>query len=551
MTALLVIVFLVGLVGSIFCWVNPYLKTFIKVGVSALCVLVVFAVLMATSAKYIDNDSFGIVTKKFGGGSMPVGQNVAFNGENGIQAQYLTKGWNWWIWPWQYEVQSYKWTTIKDGEIAYVEALEGQPLDDQEAFAPEWDSVDEMLDPVNFLTNGGKKGPQETLIKQGRYTIHPYLFKVETGAVTVVPLGQVAVVKSNVGNSKCEKDKIGLVHGNWNDRKNSCVGTWNTALTPARYWLHKKIYEITFIPTLDVEVAYLTPKTTGKTTDGKHMADYQYGAIGVKSLDGYKFPVDVRGVYHITAENAPKVVVTIGRAEEVLSKLMNPAVRSTFRNAAETAKALDYVKDRTKQEAIAKERIVKRLKPYGITVDEILMAEIAPDGSLDDLLKTQTDRELALQLQETFTVQKMAALKEQELAKEKQKALEEKKLAAAEYQVHIAKQNKLQRVVDAEAFAQEKVISANADSEQKLIAARAEAQRVEMIAKANANKIEWAGIAQAKAHQLSVDAIGRENTSALKLMETVERGKIQITPNILVGAGGTILDALVGNLLSK
>ena len=68
-----------------------------------------------------------------------------------------------------------------------------------------------ISDAAYFLGHGGQKGPQTTVLTPGKYRLNLFLWRVKIAAVTDIPKGFVAVVKSNVhsavnvGNLKNDK----------------------------------------------------------------------------------------------------------------------------------------------------------------------------------------------------------------------------------------------------------------------------------------------------------------------------------------------------------
>jgi hypothetical protein len=48
-----------------------------------------------------------------------------------------------------------------------------------------------------------------------------------------------------------------------------------------------------------------------------------------------------------------------------------------------------------------------------------------------------------------------------------------------------------------------------------------------------------------------VKALGRDQVAQLELLKLVAEGKIQITPQVMVGGGGNGIDALVGTILHQ
>ena len=133
------------------------------------------------------------------------------------------------------------------------------------------------------------------------------------------------------------------------------------------------------------------------------------------------------------------------------------------------------------------------------------------------LLKTLTDREIALQEQLTFEEQQRAAEKEKALMRTIQEAEEEKRLATAAYGVQVADEDKKKMIIDAEA----------------------EAEQVRLVAEA-----------KAQAYEMISQVVGPDNAALLEIMKLVATDNIQITPDVMVtgGAGGTT-EALMGTML--
>ena len=134
------------------------------------------------------------------------------------------------------------------------------------------------------------------------------------------------------------------------------------------------------------------------------------------------------------------------------------------------------------------------------------------------MLKTQTDREIALQEQETFQEQQRAAEQQKALSKTQQEAEEEKRLATASYNVKVADEDKKKRIIEAQA----------------------EAEMIMLVAKA-----------QADAYRQISEVLGPENAALLELMKLVSTSGIRITPEVMVSnpsSSGTT-DALMGTIL--
>ena len=477
---------------------------FTGAGVVLLIILVVVLILALSSTVNIAADEVGVVQKKLLGRKLPSGRIIAVDGENGYQADILMPGWHFWKFPWMYKIDKKKDTQIKDGFVGLLTAKDGKSLPPDTTYAPEWEEPDKMRDAKYFLTEGnGYKGPQLTVLTPGNHKINTALFEVEMVPVLNVKVGQAAVIKSNVGERIDAADRLVPV-GN--------RGVWNKALTEGKYFWNTEAKEVILIDIRQVKVSYTSKMETGERTKGQPME-----SINVRSQDGYTFPVEVRVTYEIDPKNAPQVVAKIGDDDLILDKVVTPRVRAIFRNNAEKVKALDYVQSRTIQEDQSLKMLTEDLAKYGITMLEVSIGEVGDEASLGTLLKTLTDREIALQEQTTFEEQQRAAEKEKALKRTVQEAEEENRLATAAYGVKVADE----------------------DRKKVIIAAEAEAEQIRLVADA-----------KAQAYKMISEVVGPQNAALLEIMKLVATENIQITPDVMVSGGtsGTT-EALMGTML--
>jgi len=481
--------------------VNKAMVTFILVVVA----LIVLIAVIAGSVVKIDGDEVGIVEKKLFGRDLSEGKVLAVKGEKGFQAQILMPGWRV-KWKWQYNVTKIKMIEIKEGFVGLIHAADGRSLPASVIYAPEWEDVEKMHNAEYFLGEGkGYSGPQLSVLPPKKYRINTKLFTITPVPITNVEIGTVAVIKSNVGETVDSDDRLVEV---------GQKGVWNKPLTEGKYRLHTQAYEVTPISIRQVKVSYTAEKEAGEGRGYQPMKP-----IKVTTQDGVEFPVAVRITYKIESENAPRIVASVGDDAMVLAKLVTPAVKSVFKNNAEKVKALDYVRNRSTQEKQSAATLKEKLAEYGVTVLEVLIDDVGDEKSigLARILKTQSDREIALQEQTTFEEQQRAAEKQKALTKTTQEAEEEKRLATAMYNVQIAEQ----------------------DKQIKIIGAQAEAELIKVTAEA-----------KALAYKKISEVIGKNNAALIEIMKLVEAGKIRITPEVMVGgAGAGMTDALMGTVL--
>jgi uncharacterized membrane protein YqiK len=145
----------------------------------ALLVVVVLAVLVFISGiRFIPNNRLGIVEKRFSGrGSVKTGF-IALNGEAGFQPNVLRGGLHY-LKPVQYVVHIAPLVTITQGKIGYIFARDGAPLAPDQTLASNV-QVSDFQDVQAFMKNGGQRGPQRRVLREGTYAINLMQFVVIT-----------------------------------------------------------------------------------------------------------------------------------------------------------------------------------------------------------------------------------------------------------------------------------------------------------------------------------------------------------------------------------
>lgn len=466
---------------------------------------VVLVAIFVSSFRFVGENEVGIVIRNVGA-PLPAGKIIATGGEKGPQAKILSPGWHPWLWPVIFDLDLVPVVDIPEGSIGVLTARDGRPLPEGQVYAPEWadDVFERMIDAEYFLTDGGGfGGPQTSVLRPRKYRINTRLFNIEIKPLTNVAPATVGVVKSNVGPARADETAL-VARGE--------RGIWRSPLAPAEYYLNPDAYEVRTVSTATRIVRFAKGSRDGEERE-----------ITVRSSDGFTFPVDVRVEFEILPSDAPLVVSTLGGDGEALSDVLNSVVRAAFRNNAEAVKALDYVRQRSQQETQSLAMIGNDMAKVGVTVTGVRIGDVGDAESLGTLLKTQTDREIALQEQLTFQEQQRAAEQRKALTRTQQEAEEERRLATAQYQVQIAEQRKQERIIEAQA--------------------QAEAIRVE-------------ADAQAQAFQVIAAQIGAGNAALIELLKIVGERGIQITPRVMVngqsGSGANAeTTALIGTMLDS
>jgi uncharacterized membrane protein YqiK len=95
-----------------------------------------------------------------------------------------------WRMPIQYVVHQMPLVTITQGKIGYIFARDGQPLYPAQTLATNITARD-FQDVEGFLKNGGQRGPQRLILREGTYAINLLQFIVITeGRVFSMPLNR-------------------------------------------------------------------------------------------------------------------------------------------------------------------------------------------------------------------------------------------------------------------------------------------------------------------------------------------------------------------------
>ncbi|RPJ51540.1 MAG: flotillin family protein, partial [Chloroflexi bacterium] len=151
----------------------------------ALVVLVLFAL---SGIRFIPNIQIGIVEKRFGRRSVK-GGFIALNKEAGYQPDVLRGGMHY-LRPLQYVVHIKPLVTIPQGRIGYIFARDGQPLSPMQVLASN-EKANDFQDAAAFLRNGGQRGPQRQILREGTYAINLAQFVVITEEqIYYLPLGR-------------------------------------------------------------------------------------------------------------------------------------------------------------------------------------------------------------------------------------------------------------------------------------------------------------------------------------------------------------------------
>jgi uncharacterized membrane protein YqiK len=136
-----------------------------------------------------------------------------------------------------------------------------------------------------------------------------------------------------------------------------------------------------------------------------HHYDERLSSINVRSKDGFSFSLDVSQIIHIGMKNAPRVISRVGSMQNLVDHVLQPTVGNYFRNSAQQVTVLDFLWARSERQQEAFHNIRKAIEAYDVECIDTLIGDIAPPA---ELMKTQTDRKIAAELQRTYDAQREA-----------------------------------------------------------------------------------------------------------------------------------------------
>jgi regulator of protease activity HflC (stomatin/prohibitin superfamily) len=267
--------------------------------------------------------------------------------------------------------------------------------------------------------------------------------------------------------------------------------------------------------------------------------------------------MDVSVIIHIPMKNAPKVIANLGSVRNMISQVLEPAISSHFRNAAQYIKALDLYTQRKELQEKAKEHIDTVLRVHHIDSKDTLIADVVLPV---ELTKTVTDRQIAEQEKKTFATQKEAQDERRNLENAKAQANMQPQVVESERNVEIQKNLAEGRIKEAEGSKQAAILMAEGQAtavrleaggkaEATKVNADADSEAIKKVGGAEAEIILAKGVSTAEAYKLEVAAMGREVFGQIRVVEKIAASDLKLIPdNLILGGGGNDGNAMVNGL---
>jgi uncharacterized membrane protein YqiK len=419
--------------------------------------------------------------------------------------------------------------TIGPERVGIVTVLDGRPIAAGDLAGPPTAGHDSFQRGQAFIDAGGCRGLQEAVLLSGAWNLNPWFVKIEQVSLTEIPIGYVGVVVSYVGAEHLDMSGDEFTHGDLVERGRK--GVWHEPLLPGKHPINTRVMKVELVPTTNIVLNW------AQRTEA-HEYDQRLSSIKVRSKDGFSFSLDVAQIIHIGMKNAPRVISRVGSMQNLVDHVLQPTVGNYFRNSAQQVSVLEFLSARTERQREAFENIRVAIEAYDVECIDTLIGDIVPP---EELMKTQTDRKIAAELERTYDAQREAQVKRQALERETSIANLQSDVVRSEQAVRISQQNAL-------AAAE----SARGESNAIRLRAEGQAASVRLNGEADAAAIRSVGAAKAEAYRLGIDAVGASGYTAIQLASILGENRVKLVPDIAVSGdgGGGLVNAMIARMLS-
>jgi uncharacterized membrane protein YqiK len=492
---------------------------------------------------------------------------------------------------------------ITPGKIGVVEARDGKPLAGGRVIARQVE-CNSFQDAQAFMTGGGERGPQMSVIAPGTYRINPFLFFVQQVDAVDIPENKVGVVTTREGSPLSEGEIAGPTvagHSMFQNPQafvdnNGSKGLQEQVLLAGRYFINPRFATIEIVAMVDVPIAHVGVVIAYVGKEGKDVTGdtFRHGnlvsrgekGVWVEPLDPGKYPINP---YTHKVSNVPTANVVLNwatgktEAHKLDANLSTICVRSAdgFKFNLDVSQII-HIPRNDAPKVIARfgdmsALVTQVLEPtignyfrnaaQGSDIIDFLKNRSVRQGEAreaistalkeynvgavdtligdivppDELMKTLTDRKLAEQERVTYDTQRQAQDIKQQLEQATALAATQAKVVDAERQVAIA-----------EFAARATVKSAEGQASAKKINAEADATVLRTVGDAEAAKTKAVGGAEAEVIKLKIASMESGNYAIVQVAEALSKSGMKLVPDIVAGGGaggGTLVDVLLANMI--
>ncbi len=542
----------------------------------------------------VEEREVGIITKKFSAKNLPEGQQIALNGEAGLQADTLSPGWHFGYFPWQYNVQKEPVVRIPQDEIGLIIANDGAAIPANRILGKVVES-ENFQNARQFLTNGGEKGRQLAILTTGTYRLNTALFTVITSSnatthgvaaarlkVYAIQSDRVGIVTTLDGMPIEEGEIAGSIvagHDNFQSAqtfmdRSGRRGLQEQVMLSGAWNLNPWFVQVEQVPMTEVPIGYVgvVISYVGQAHEDVSGAAFTHGnlvsrgdkGVWIESLHTGKHPLNTK---IMKVELVPTTNIVINFTQRFKGEHGYDSSLSALKLLSFDGFTFDLeVFQVIHVGAMDAPKVISRLGSMQNLVDQVLRPIVgnyfrnsAQEYTILDFLTARSERQSeaaeyirqALRAYDVQAVDTLIGLISP--PPELMQTLTDRKLAEEQEKTYVTQRT-------AQTQRQELVReTALADIQQQIVTAEqgvtiAELQATAKISQANgeAESIRVTGQAQADTYQAGVNAVGAQFYTAMQLMQVIGDRNVRIIPDIVVGGNQSnagALDAMMGILL--
>jgi uncharacterized membrane protein YqiK len=419
---------------------------------------------------------------------------------------------------------------VSPDRVGIVTMLDGHPIPAGDLAGPSVGGHESFQRGQAFIEAGGCRGLQEEVLMSGSWNLNPWLVQVEQVALTEIPIGYVGVVVSYVGREHLDVSGDTFTHGDLVERGRK--GVWVEPLLPGKHPINTRVMKVELVPTTNIVLNW------AQRTEAHHY-DERLSSILVRSKDGFSFSLDVSQIIHIGMKNAPRVISRVGSMQNLVDHVLQPTVGNYFRNSAQEVTVLDFLWARSERQREAFQNIRKAIEAYDVECIDTLIGDIAPPA---ELMKTQTDRKIAAELERTYDAQREAEIKRQTLERETAVANLQRDVVQSEQMVRISQQNAL-AVAEA----------ARGEANATRLRAEGQAEAARMAGDGEASAVRAVGAAKAEAYRQGIAAVGADGYTAMQMASILGENHVKLVPDVAVSGDGTggLANVMIARLIAS
>lgn len=425
--------------------------------------------------------------------------------------------------------------------IGIVTVHDGPTIDSGEIIAPAVGLDDKKAgghgnyqDIESFLSAGGRRGRQFTVLTDGTYFINRWFATVTLVPKTVIPIGHAGVVVSYHGKQGSDLSGTEFRHG---ERVAAGErGVQAKTLSPGKYAFNVYAGQVHLVPTTNFVLHWITGRTES------HKFDENLKSIDLVTADAYEPALPLSVVVHIDYQKAASVVQRFGDVKKLITQTLDPLLSAYFRDIAHKKSMLEllHARDEIQQEACRELR--RRFCDFDIELVDVLIGKPETQeatGEIETLLEQLRLRQLSQEQVLTYEQQCAASEKLKSLKMAQARAESQTELTLSRVAIEISKNRGEAELEQAKMRAEQTVVDAEADHRRHLLVAEAQSKAKALIGEGESIRLTLEGDAKASVLKKQIESYGDPRLYAASIVSNhLSNSQQPLVPQHLFVSGG-------------